>query len=77
VNVRNYERNYERNEKQEKRNKVKNKHSLMMDIADRFAKLLIQAGVSKVVYGTKYRCDKGITLLRDLNIKVIKYDSNR
>lgn len=35
------------------------------------AKLIIQAGIKRVVYGEKYRLEDGINLLRRANIEVI------
>jgi dCMP deaminase len=35
------------------------------------AKLIIQAGIKRVVYGEKYRLEDGINLLRKANIEVI------
>lgn len=32
------------------------------------AKMLIQAGVTRVVYAESYRCDKGLKLLRDCGV---------
>lgn len=34
------------------------------------AKLIIQAGIKRVVYGEKYRLDDGLNLLKKANIKV-------
>ena len=34
------------------------------------AKLIIQAGIKRVVYGEKYRLDNGLNLLKKANIKV-------
>lgn len=34
------------------------------------AKLIIQAGIKRVVYGEKYRLDDGLNLLKKVNIKV-------
>ena len=35
------------------------------------AKLIIQAGIKRVVYGEKYRLDDGLKLLRKANIEII------
>ncbi len=35
------------------------------------AKLIIQAGIKRVVYGEKYRLEEGIDLLRKANVEVI------
>lgn len=35
------------------------------------AKLIIQSGIKRVVYGEKYRLEEGINLLRKANIEVI------
>jgi dCMP deaminase len=35
------------------------------------AKLIIQAGIKRVVYGEKYRLDDGLQLLRKANIEII------
>ena len=35
------------------------------------AKLIIQAGIKRVVYGEKYRLDDGLQLLRRANIEII------
>ena len=35
------------------------------------AKLIIQAGINRVVYGEKYRLDDGLKLLRKANIEII------
>ena len=35
------------------------------------SKLIIQAGIKRVVYGEKYRLEDGITLLKKANIEVI------
>ena len=35
------------------------------------AKLIIQAGIKRVVYGEKYRLEDGINLLRRANIEVV------
>ena len=35
------------------------------------AKLIIQAGIKRVVYGEKYRLEEGLDLLRRANIEVI------
>ena len=35
------------------------------------AKLIIQAGIKRVVYGEKYRLEEGLDLLRSANIEVI------
>ena len=39
------------------------------------AKLLVQAGVTRVVYAESYRCNKGLLLLRDCGIVVEQYSS--
>ncbi len=38
------------------------------------AKLIIQAGIRRVVYGEEYRCSDGVDLLRRAGIEVVKYD---
>ena len=40
------------------------------------AKLIIQAGIKRVVYGEKYRLEDGINLLRRANIEVIYLENN-
>ena len=40
------------------------------------AKLIIQAGIKRVVYGTKYRLDDGLILLEKANIETIMIDIN-
>ena len=40
------------------------------------AKLIIQAGIKRVVYGEKYRLEDGINLLRRANIEVIYLNSD-
>lgn len=39
------------------------------------AKLIIQAGIKRVVYGEKYRLDDGLKLLRKANIEIIYLNS--
>lgn len=39
------------------------------------AKLIIQAGIKRVVYHDEYRITDGIDLLRRAGIEVVKYDS--
>lgn len=41
------------------------------------AKLIIQAGIKRVVYGEKYRLEDGINLLRRAGIEVIYLDTNQ
>ncbi|EFA43720.1 cytidine and deoxycytidylate deaminase zinc-binding region [Hallella bergensis DSM 17361] len=41
------------------------------------AKLIIQAGIKRVVYGEKYRLDDGICLLRRAGIEVVLLDTDR
>jgi dCMP deaminase len=36
------------------------------------AKLIIQAGIKKVVYEESYRCEKGLDLLKKANIEIFK-----
>jgi dCMP deaminase len=38
------------------------------------ASMLVQAGVSKVVYQTPYRCEDGIQLLIDCDLEVVKHE---
>ena len=40
------------------------------------AKLVIQAGIKRVVYGETYRLDDGIRLLRRAGIEVVLLDAN-
>ena len=40
------------------------------------AKLIIQAGIKRVVYGEKYRLEDGINLLKRANIEVIYLNPN-
>ena len=40
------------------------------------AKLIIQAGIKRVVYGEKYRLDDGLKLLRRANIETVYLNSN-
>ena len=40
------------------------------------AKLIIQAGIKRVVYGRDYRLSDGIDLLRRAGIEVVKNDTN-
>ncbi|MBR3527528.1 MAG: CMP deaminase, partial [Bacteroidales bacterium] len=39
------------------------------------AKLIIQAGIKRVVYHDEYRITDGLDLLRRAGIEVVKYDS--
>ncbi len=41
------------------------------------AKLIIQAGIKRVVYGENYRLDDGICLLRRAGIEVVLLDTDR
>ena len=41
------------------------------------SKLIIQSGISRVVYGSDYRDAKGITLLKQAKIEVKKYEYNK
>lgn len=38
------------------------------------AKLIIQAGIKRVVFSNKYRCESGIALLQKANIEVVHYE---
>ena len=40
------------------------------------AKLIIQAGIKRVVYGEKYRLEDGINLLKRANIEVVYLNAN-
>lgn len=40
------------------------------------AKLIIQAGIIRVVYADAYRSDDGIELLRKANIEIVKIENN-
>ena len=40
------------------------------------AKLIIQAGIRRVVYGEKYRLDDGLKLLQRANIEIVYLNSN-
>jgi dCMP deaminase len=40
------------------------------------AKLIIQAGIKRVVYSEKYRLEDGLDLLKRANIEVIYINSN-
>ena len=40
------------------------------------AKLIIQAGIKRVVYGEKYRLDDGLKLLQRANIEIVYLNSN-
>ena len=39
------------------------------------AKLIIQSGISRVVYGKFYKNDSGIKLLKQANIEIINYEN--
>lgn len=41
------------------------------------AKLIIQAGIKRVFYKTKYRCESGLVLLKQAEIDVIQFDEDR
>jgi dCMP deaminase len=41
------------------------------------AKLIIQAGIKRVVYGEKYRLDDGINLLKRAGVEVVFIDMNQ
>ena len=40
------------------------------------AKLIIQSGIKRVVYGEKYRLDDGLKLLQRANIEIVYLNSN-
>ena len=40
------------------------------------AKLIVQAGIKRVVYGEKYRLEDGIDLLRKANVEVVYLNTN-
>jgi dCMP deaminase len=47
---------------------------LTLSPCENCAKAIVNSGIKKVIYKTKYRCNKGIKILEESNIIVKEYD---